>query len=44
MASVLMLLFFQKLSFADPWFLWMRYTILLGLPASIGGAAGRLAV
>ena len=44
MASLLMLLFFQKLSFADPWFLWMRYTILLGLPASIGGAAGRLAV
>lgn len=44
MASVLMLLFFQKLSFANPWFLWMRYTILLGLPASIGGAAGRLAV
>ncbi|MFZ1026126.1 MAG: TIGR02587 family membrane protein [Limnoraphis robusta] len=44
LASVLMLLFFQKLGFADPWFLWMRYTILLGLPASIGGAAGRLAV
>jgi putative integral membrane protein (TIGR02587 family) len=44
MASLLMLLFFQKLSFADPWFLWVRYTILLGLPASIGGAAGRLAV
>ncbi|MEB3278991.1 MAG: TIGR02587 family membrane protein [Lyngbya sp.] len=44
MASLLMLLFFQKLSFGDPWFLWMRYTILLGLPASIGGAAGRLAV
>lgn len=43
-ASVLMLLFFQKVSFADPWFLWMRYAIILGLPASIGGAAGRLAV
>jgi len=43
-ASVLMLLLFQKVSFADPWFLWMRYTIVLGLPASIGGAAGRLAV
>lgn len=44
MASLLMLLFFQKLSLGDPWFLWIRYTILLGLPASIGGAAGRLAV
>lgn len=44
LASVLMLLFFQKVSFADPWFLWMRYTIILGLPATIGGAAGRLAI
>ncbi len=43
-ASVLMLLFFQKVSFVDPWFIWLRYAIILGLPASIGGAAGRLAV
>lgn len=42
--SVLMLLFFQKIGFSDPWFLWIRYTIILGLPASIGGAAGRLAI
>lgn len=44
LASVLMLWFFQKVSFSDPWFLWLRYTLLLGLPATIGGAAGRLAV
>lgn len=43
-ASVLMLLFFQKIGFSDPWFLWIRYSVILGLPASIGGAAGRLAV
>ena len=43
-ASVLMLCFFQQLDFGDPWFLWVRATILLALPATIGGAAGRLAV
>lgn len=44
LASVLMLWFFQRLTFSDPGFLWIGYTILLGLPATIGGAAGRLAV
>ena len=43
-ASMLMLWFFQQLTFSDPWFLWLRYSIILALPASIGGAAGRLAV
>lgn len=43
-ASALMLWFFQRLAFDDPWSLWMRYSIVLSLPASIGGAAGRLAV
>ena len=43
-ASMLMLWFFQKLAFSDPWFIWLRYSIILALPASIGGAAGRLAV
>ncbi|GAB4225365.1 MAG: hypothetical protein Kow0049_03130 [Stanieria sp.] len=43
-ASALMLWFFQRLAFDDPWSLWMRYSIILSLPASIGGAAGRLAV
>jgi putative integral membrane protein (TIGR02587 family) len=42
--AALMLLFFQRLSFADPWFLWLNQVLLLGLPATIGGAAGRLAV
>lgn len=42
-AAMLMLVFFQKLTFSDPWQLWLSYTILLGLPAAVGGAAGRLA-
>ncbi len=42
--SMLMLWFFQKIALSDPWFVWLRYSIILGLPASIGGAAGRLAV
>jgi putative integral membrane protein (TIGR02587 family) len=43
-AALLMLWFFQQLSFSDPWQMWLSYTIILGLPATIGGAAGRLAV
>jgi putative integral membrane protein (TIGR02587 family) len=43
-AAAFMLWFFQRLSFNDPWSLWLRYTLILGLPATIGGAAGRLAV
>lgn len=43
-AGMLMLWFFQKITFGDPWFIWLRYGIILALPASIGGAAGRLAV
>lgn len=39
-----MLWFFQKLTGSDPWFVWLRYGIILSLPASIGGAAGRLAL
>ena len=42
--GMLMLWFFQQLTFSEPWFIWLRYSIILGLPASIGGAAGRLAV
>ena len=42
--GMLMLWFFQKLTISDPWSVWLRYSIILGLPASIGGAAGRLAV
>lgn len=41
-ASSFMLWFFQKLEFSDPWTMWLDHTLLLGLPATIGGAAGRL--
>lgn len=44
LAAAFMLWFFQKLTFGDPWALWLEHTLLLGLPATIGGAAGRLAV
>lgn len=44
LAAAAMLWFFEQLRFGDPWTLWLRYTIILGLPATIGGAAGRLAV
>ncbi|MEG4110455.1 MULTISPECIES: TIGR02587 family membrane protein [unclassified Microcoleus] len=43
-ASAFMMFFFHKLSFDDPWSIWLNYTLVLGLPATIGGAAGRLAV
>jgi putative integral membrane protein (TIGR02587 family) len=41
-AAALMLRFFHQLSFDDPGSMWLSYTIILGLPATIGGAAGRL--
>jgi putative integral membrane protein (TIGR02587 family) len=44
LASGLMLFFFQKVTFADPWMMWLGHTLVLGLPATIGGAAGRLAI
>lgn len=43
-ATALMLWFFQRLGFDDPWQMWLSYTLLLGLPATVGGAAGRLAI
>lgn len=43
-SAACMLLFFDKVSWNDPWQMWLSYTIILGLPATIGGAAGRLAV
>lgn len=42
--AAFMLWFFHRLSVTDPWHIWLSYTILLGLPATIGGAAGRIAV
>jgi putative integral membrane protein (TIGR02587 family) len=44
LAALAMLLFFDQLHLSDPWQLWLSNTLVLGLPATIGGAAGRLAV
>ncbi|WP_373530428.1 TIGR02587 family membrane protein [Nostoc sp.] len=44
LAGAFMLWFFQKLTFSDPWTMWLDHTLILGLPATIGGAAGRLAI
>lgn len=41
---MLMLWLFQVIRVGDPINQWVSYVIVLGLPASIGGAAGRLAV
>lgn len=41
-ASTLMLVFFQQLTGNDPWQEWLSSVIVLGLPASVGGAAGRI--
>lgn len=43
-AGIIMLWLFHQLTFSDPWIVWLRYGIILGFPASIGGAAGRLTV
>jgi putative integral membrane protein (TIGR02587 family) len=39
-----LLVLYQRVDLVDPWQLWLPDVILLGLPAAIGGAAGRLAV
>lgn len=44
LVSFLMLWLFQLLRAEDPLSQWVSYTIVLGLPATIGGAAGRLAL
>ncbi len=38
------LAFFQRIGPDQSWETWLTYTLVLGLPATIGGAAGRLAV
>lgn len=43
-AAAFMLWFFHQLTFDEPWQVWLRYSLILGLPSAIGGAAGRLAV
>lgn len=42
-ASAVMLWYFQRLDASAPWQETLSYVIVLGLPASVGGAAGRLA-
>ncbi len=44
LVSAFMLWFLKQLSFDDPWHVWINLSIVLGLPAAVGGAAGRLAV
>jgi putative integral membrane protein (TIGR02587 family) len=39
-----MLWFFDRLGPGDAWSVWLSDVLLLGLPAAIGGAAGRLAL
>lgn len=43
-AAAFMLWIFHRLSLSDPWTTWLEQTLILGLPATIGGAAGRLAI
>jgi len=42
--SLIMLVFFKHLPIDAPFSQWLTYAITLGLPAAIGGAAGRLAI
>ncbi|MGF1499464.1 MAG: TIGR02587 family membrane protein [Elainellaceae cyanobacterium] len=44
LASAVMLVFFQQLTLTDPWPEWLGDIIVLGLPASVGGAAGRILI
>jgi putative integral membrane protein (TIGR02587 family) len=44
LASVTMLVLFRQLHPGDPWQEWLRDALVLGLPASVGGAAGRILV
>ncbi|HEX9969250.1 MAG TPA: TIGR02587 family membrane protein [Acidimicrobiales bacterium] len=41
--AAVMLWFFQRVSGQDPFDLTLAYVVVLGLPAAVGGAAGRLA-
>ncbi|MEB3218299.1 MAG: TIGR02587 family membrane protein [Nostocales cyanobacterium 94392] len=43
-AAAIMLWFFQKLTIHDSWAIWLKHILILGLPTTIGGAAGRLAI
>lgn len=43
-AAAFMLSFFQQIDLSTPWDLAFRQILVLGLPTTIGGAAGRLAI
>lgn len=43
-AAALMLVFFKQIDLNTPWDLAFREILILGLPATLGGAAGRLAL
>jgi putative integral membrane protein (TIGR02587 family) len=44
LTSVTMLVLFRQLHPGDPWQEWLSDTLVLGLPASVGGAAGRILI
>ena len=44
LAAAAMLWFFQRFDLAAPWEMTLSHVLVLGLPAAVGGAAGRLAV
>jgi putative integral membrane protein (TIGR02587 family) len=44
LTSLVMLVLFQQLNPSDPWSEWLHDMLVLGLPASIGGAAGRILI
>lgn len=41
-AAAGLLVYFGRLDSGDPWNAWATQIIVLGLPATVGGAAGRL--
>ena len=42
--AAILLWLFKQLEFGDPWHVWLGRSVVLGLPAAIGGSAGRLAI
>jgi putative integral membrane protein (TIGR02587 family) len=44
LAAYTMLWFFDRISPEEPWFATLTHVVVLGFPAAVGGAAGRLAV
>lgn len=44
LTAALILWFFHRVDMATPWTVWLENSLVLGLPATVGGAAGRLAI